>query len=256
MDPLRDQAWWPDFVRALEETPLATLALRHGQVVDDLETALAGATADGAATAAPWWPEARRRIPAGASLRDTARRFGTNPRRLRRALARDGVRAGGENIPDAGLPALSDHLDALGQVPDMVIAQRAGVAVEAVQGERRRRDIAAFQPRRRVKRAPLRLDDAFPRRPKTTRTKAWLADDIPPVVRRTGRSLRGSTGRLPGPDRELGRRAKPEASPARSMAFASLPTLGRLPAKEPPASAAPPKRRVRVKRRSADDPAK
>lgn len=255
MHPLREHAWWPDFVCALVETPLDQLALEHGHDRHELEQALADAGAGLAATDTPWWPEAVRRIQSGAPLRHTARSFGTNPRRLRRGLARCGVRAGGVNLDGDGVAELQPLRERLGQEPDHHLAAEAGVTVEAVQGERRRLDIDPFRPRRRKKKPrPMRLDEAFPRRPKTTRTKAWLSDDIPPVVRRNNRGVRGQLGRLPGPDRDTTRRTRSDAAPKRGMSFATLPSSLRT--SEPPALAQPPKRRVRLKRRTADEPAK
>jgi hypothetical protein len=252
---MREHAWWPELVRALVETPLDQLAQEHGHDRIELEQALADAGAGLAATDTPWWPEAVRRIQAGAPLRHTARSFATNPRRLRRGLARCGVRAGGVNLDGDGVEELQPLRERLGQEPDHVLATEAGVTVEAVQGERRRLGIDPFRPRRRKKKPrPVGLDEAFPRRPKTTRTKAWLSDDIPPVVRRNSRGVRGQLGRLPSLDRDAPRRSRSDAGPKRGLSFATLPTSPR--AAEAPALTQPPKRRVRLKRRSADEPAK
>lgn len=94
-----------------------------------------------------WWPEALRMLDDGASIREIARRLQTEPRRIRRALARTGVRAHGTDLYGAGLPELSAQRERLGRQPDGIIAKLAGVTPEAVAGERRRLKIPAFVQR-------------------------------------------------------------------------------------------------------------
>lgn len=94
----------------------------------------------------PSWPRALARLLAGESIRSIAATLGTNPRRLRRAFARAGVRVAGANVDRAGVPALSSFRARLGHEPDGRIAKEAGVTPQAVQGERRRLGIAPFKP--------------------------------------------------------------------------------------------------------------
>ncbi len=142
---LRDQAWWPEFCNRLRTEPMEQLARAYGQSYQALSVALNLADDGGPATEAAWWPEAVRRYQGGASLREISRLFGVNLRRLRRALARAGLRVSGEDLDDEGVPALVAMRDQLGKLPDGVIAERAGVPVEAVQGERRRLNVPAYR---------------------------------------------------------------------------------------------------------------
>ena len=82
---------------------------------------------------------------AGESLREISRLFGVNLRRLRRGLARSGLRVAGMDVSEDGHQPLAPFRARLGQEPDAVIAEAAGVGVEAVQGERRRLNIAPFR---------------------------------------------------------------------------------------------------------------
>jgi hypothetical protein len=222
---VREREWWTDFVHRLATEPLWSMAAEFSVDEEDLEAALAAEPAPDGALSAPWWPEVERRIAQGASLRDTARRFGTNPRRLRRNLARAGVRAGGHDIREFGVEALAPHLERLGVVPDQAIAQEAGVTLEAVQGERRRLKIAAFEPpapvRKRPTGPPVRL------RP---RESSPSSDGPELVVRRRGVPQRRAPSRVPV-----------------SMGTAGLPRLRALPDPEPPATPVRRRRRVRLK---------
>ena len=137
--------WWPELMGRVASEPLADLAHEYGVDLASVEAGLAAEPADGPVTESVWWPEACRRIEAGGSLRQVARSFGTNPRRVRRGLARSGLRAGGRDLSE-GVPELQAHLARLGKEPDVVIARDAGVAVEAVKGERRRLKIEAYRP--------------------------------------------------------------------------------------------------------------
>lgn len=257
MDPLRDQPWWCEFVEQLRNTPLDTLAQTYGASPSDLEAALATEPIDTAGTDAAWWPEVVRRVHHGESIRATARAFGTNPRRIRRGLARAGLRVGGVEVPEVGLAALAEFGDRLGEEPDGLIAELAGVTVEAVQGERRRRSIAPFRPTPRAK--PVRAAKPRTSRPTSTkivRNKAWLTDDIPQVVRRNGIKPRGGLGRMPTlGDREPARRMGGDAALMRSLPMPNLPGLKRVVPSDSLPSPQAPKRRVRVKRPAAvDDP--
>lgn len=143
---VQQHGWWDDFVSRLAEESLFSLADEFGVNSGDLEAALVSASSPGAAVDAPWWPEVVRRVSAGESLRETARRFGTNARRLRRNLARTCVRVGGEDVREFGVEALAPFIDRIGQMPDAELAREAGVSVEAVQGERRRLGMGPFRP--------------------------------------------------------------------------------------------------------------
>jgi hypothetical protein len=228
---VREREWWGEFTRRLATEPLWVLAGEFGVDEEDLEAALAAEPAPDGALSAPWWPEVERRIAAGASLRDTARRFGTNARRLRRNLARAGVRSGGRDIREFGVEALAPHLERLGQEPDAAIARDAGVTLESVQGERRRLGIEAFVPpppkRARAPAAPVRM------RPREA-PRLEPAEGPALVVRRRG---------LP-PRREPSR-------PPVSMGMGGLPRLRALP--EPERRPDPARRRRRRVRRDEDD---
>ncbi|MCB9791962.1 MAG: hypothetical protein H6741_04475 [Alphaproteobacteria bacterium] len=85
----------------------------------------------------PWWSEfveAYGTVP----LRELARRFGTNPRRLRRAAQRSGLLEEPASV--------RENLERLGKAPDASIADELGVTPEVIKGARARRDIAPFDP--------------------------------------------------------------------------------------------------------------
>ncbi len=199
MASVRQGSWWEIFVRRLARESVTTLAPEFDSSIAELEKALSLADAGGSALDAPWWPEAVRRIQAGVSLRDTARSFGTNPRRLRRALARAGIRVGGANLGASGLPALAAFRDRLGQEPDTAIAAQAGVSTLAVQGERRRLGLSAFRPKGRVRQSPPppalppQREAPAPARPLRPRGR-FSGSDVAPadlqIIRRPG-SARG-----------------------------------------------------------------
>jgi hypothetical protein len=138
---LQSAGWWPSFVHGLKVRPLSAWSAQLGVSEAELIAALIDADPGGPAQEAPWWPEALR-LRADTPLRALARRFDTEPRRLRRALAREGLRAGGRELDRRGDPALAAFRGRLGKEPDAVLARAAGVAIEAVQGERRRLGIA------------------------------------------------------------------------------------------------------------------
>lgn len=221
---VREREWWADFVRRLASESLWSMATEFGVAEEDLEVALAAEPALDGALSAPWWPEVERRIARGASLRDTARRFGTNPRRLRRNLARAGVRAGGHDIRECGVEALASHEDRLGVVPDQAIARDAGVTLEAVQGQRRRLKIAAFEP-----------------------TAPVCERMAPPKGRLRPRESARSGG---GPELVVRRRVVPQRRPSScmpvSMGTGGLPRLLAVPEPEPATAPARRRRRVRL----------
>lgn len=83
----------------------------------------------------PWWADFV--VAYGeVSLWELARRFGTNPRRLRRAAQRSGLSDETEAIRGA--------LGRLGHEPDLALATSLGVSEDAISGARRRRAIAPF----------------------------------------------------------------------------------------------------------------
>ncbi len=90
---------------------------------------------DDSAETATWWPEFVR-VYGTVSLRELARRFDTNPRRLRRAAQRSGLTSEPE--------ALRSHLERLGREPDATLAADLGTTAEEIAGARRRRDIPPF----------------------------------------------------------------------------------------------------------------
>ena len=121
------------------------------------------------------------------SIRAIARLFHTEPRRIRRALARLGLRVGGRDVvEDAGVPQLAGLRDMLGREPDRVVARMAGVIPEAVQGERGRLRIPAHVQRRRVRLS--REDEAWCRGPKRGhRAKVHVEENLQ-VIRRPTRT--------------------------------------------------------------------
>jgi len=180
--------WWPELMGRVADESLADLADEYGVELASVEAGLAAELAEGPVTESVWWPEACRRIEAGGSLRQVARSFGTNPRRVRRGLARSGLRAGGRDLRE-GVPELRAHVNRLGKVPDVVIARDAGVSVEAVKGERRRLKIEAYRPAREQddsRRAALPpLEDELPpledELPPLEDELPPLEDDLPPL---------------------------------------------------------------------------
>ncbi len=142
---LVNEPWWAGFTERLKETSLDLLAEELHVDPLLLDDALREASHGGAAEGEPWWPEVAR-LHDSRPIRELARRFGTNPRRLRRALARSGLRAAGAAIGSSGVSLLRSHLALLGKEPDHLIAAMAGVIPEVVQGERRRLGIPPFRP--------------------------------------------------------------------------------------------------------------
>ena len=143
---MHDRARLEALVAALEERSLTELAEDASVSVAELERLLVEGDLGGSALDAPWWSEAARRLRSGTPVRAVARCFRTNPRRLRRALARACIRTGGVWVPEEGLAALVTVRPRLGREPDGRVAKAAGVSVEAVQGERRRLGISPFRP--------------------------------------------------------------------------------------------------------------
>ena len=184
------KGWWEEFVARLRDEPLAALAVEFDRTEADLSSRLADADSGGAAQDAPWWPEAERKIRGGGAVRETARQFGTNARRLRKGLARAGVRAAGSPLGRDGVLALSRARERLGRVPDGVLAREAGVTTEAVQGERRRLGISPYRQVRARTEATLSEDEmAWIRGPERPRRERFRAEaDVPTVVRRVPRS--------------------------------------------------------------------
>jgi len=87
------------------------------------------------ATEEIWWPEFVKEY-GKLSLRELARRFGTNPRRLRRAAQRAGL----ADEPQV----VRDNIDLLGGAPDASVAQLLSVTAELIKGARLRREIPPF----------------------------------------------------------------------------------------------------------------
>ena len=177
---LLEKSWWPGLVDRLRLEPLAVLAREVGVTVEQLCEALASVGANGPAQMAPWWPEARRLLK-HTPVREIARRFHTNPRRIRRAAARAGVRVGGREVAARGLLDLMGYREQLGRVPDWRIAHAAGVSIEAVQGERRRHHIPPFRPPIGYKQGALSADE-----------EAWILGPVKPRRER----MRADSGKV------------------------------------------------------------
>ncbi|GEM_PF-3195810 len=83
----------------------------------------------------PWWPEFVRDY-GDVPLRELARRYDTNARRLRRAAQRAGL--------TTEPPSLRAIVHLLGKAPDAALAERIDVTTEVIAGARRRREIPGF----------------------------------------------------------------------------------------------------------------
>ncbi|MEL6346694.1 MAG: hypothetical protein AAFV53_26510 [Myxococcota bacterium] len=185
---LRDADWWVPFVTRLQEEPLNHLIVEYDLDEESVVLELTRSGTSRALIEQLWWPEVVRQHHDGVPLREIARRFHTRPRRLRRNLARAGIRVNGVDIED-GVPSLAPYRARLGLEPDKVIAAEAGVTVEAVQGERRRLDIDPYSPHT-PKPAPKsalppesRADvDSTGDLPPIADEVPPIADDLPPIV--------------------------------------------------------------------------
>ena len=93
---LKDNDWWLPFVSRLQEESLESLCLEFGLIEEAVIPELIEESGTRPIIESAWWPEALRLIAAGRNPKAVARRFGTHTRRLRKGLARSGVRASGE----------------------------------------------------------------------------------------------------------------------------------------------------------------
>ena len=98
---------------------------------------------DKSAQQEPWWDQFVAEYGV-VPLRELARKYGTNPRRLRRAAQRCG-------LTDEPL-VLRKNTALLGSIPDASVADKLGVTRESVQGARARRRIGAYDNRASKKR--------------------------------------------------------------------------------------------------------
>jgi len=103
------------------------------------------------ATDETWWPQFVEEY-GTTSLRELARRFGTNPRRLRRAAQRSGLTEEPE--------ILRDNANMLGSAPDASVAEKLKITPEQVKGARVRRKIPPFNNQAPVARTPSASNDA------------------------------------------------------------------------------------------------
>ena len=143
----------------------------------------------------PWWAEAVQAVLAGEGIRSVARRFGTHPRRIRRALARVSIRAQGKPA-QRGLPALGAVRGRLGTEPDGVLARVAGVTPQTIAGERYRLGIQAFKPTPRGSLTPA--ESAWVRGPERRgRIKPKKHDDVVVVHRVVRPELNARNSRGP-----------------------------------------------------------
>jgi hypothetical protein len=167
-----------------------------------------------------WWDEFRRDY-GNVPLRELARRYGTNPRRLRRAAQRAGLTTEDERIAEL------ENL--LGTMPDITLADRANVTPEKIKGARRKRAIDPFNPQLRKKqreetaaakaratreaRPPRRAEPVRERKPMR---RSWHVDE-PTVVVTKRRVGRAETPRSAfGEDRLSSRLARVRSEPAES----------------------------------------
>ncbi len=252
---LREQPWWPEFLEALQHEPLFDLAARYQVDVPRVLSALVATSRGGSVSEEPWWPEAVR-MARTHSIRQAARAFGTNPRRIRRGLAREGIRVGGKTVAGDGVPQLAPFRDRLGQEPDHVIADEAGLSVEAVQGERRRLGIDAFRPEPSPtptpaapapdiddEPLPISADDA-PAEPRTPRRRIVrkTGDRAAAVVRRPASAVRTR-----GNDRVVTWSRTKDQDDAPAEKPAAPPPAPAAPAKADDDAASRPSRRGRIR---------
>jgi hypothetical protein len=144
---------------------------------------------------------------------------------LRRALAREGLRAGGRELRGRGDPALAPWRARLGTVPDAEIAREAHVAIEAVQGERRRLGVPPFSVG-----GPVRL---------TADEEAWIRGPEP--FRRVRQRPADTSASL-----EVVRRPRSgtDSARARLRSEEAPPPVAAWPLPSPVGASSPPPRRV------------
>ncbi|MCK6524415.1 hypothetical protein L6R49_23665, partial [Myxococcota bacterium] len=130
----------------------------------------------------PWWAEfvsLYKTVP----LRELARRFGTNSRRLRRAVQRSAL--------DEEPTKITEAEQRLGTMPDASLADELDVTIEQIQGARLRRGVAPFNPRAprrtpKVTHRPAPPPAEKPKRPRTDPTQVQVVVRRAPVVERRG----------------------------------------------------------------------
>jgi hypothetical protein len=233
---LAEAPWWPGFVAGLKLRSLGRLAAELGVPEGDLEAELIRVDPGGPASAAPWWPEVVR-LRTTVPIRALARRFGCEPRRLRRSLARYGWRAGGVELERRGVPALGAFVERLGREPDGVIAREAGVSLEAVQGERRRLRVGPFHP---TAASLTPEEEAWIRGPaRLVRRRHHVDEEALQVVRRPLRAgdtpLRGpGVARAPRDERPRDPSASPEVVRSRPAEATAAPEAERSPREDAP----------------------
>ncbi len=251
---LKDREWWPALLERLRFEPLPVLAREFGENIADLCEELATIGANGPAQHTPWWPEARR-LRNTTPIREIARRFHTNPRRIRRAMARTSLRVGGRELGSRGLPELQPFREQLGRVPDWRIAKAAKVTTWAVQGERRRSNIPGFRPRPGSGKRGLSQDEEAwilgPVRPRRDRVR--IDPEAVQVVRRPG--MRGGepirpTGPGQAPMSLRPRDEQPSEVPGRPMPARTTGTRRIIRPDEPVLAPPPPPSAPTVVKRS------
>lgn len=170
-----------------------------------------------AAQEEPWWEDFTQSY-GKESLRALAKRFGTNPRRLRRAAQRCGL----TNEP----PELLAAAERLGTCPDDSLAADIGVTPELIKGARLRRKIEAFNPKTLPKPRVRKPKKAKPPRPERPVRERYNRNEpvAPTVVVKRTRS-----------------RVDPERSASRVDEGAQklANTLGRIRSEEAPTPRAP-----------------
>jgi len=134
-----------------------------------------------------WWDEFLSEY-GKTPLRELARRFDTNPRRLRRAAQRLGLTSEAE--------AIREGAALLGQAPDATVASKLKVTVEAVKGARVRRNIPAYNKAAPPPK-PEPVKKAAPKKasPKVRTPKA--GPEEPAVVVKRRPTLRSTPSRMP-----------------------------------------------------------
>ena len=247
-----EQEYWPELLERLTEEPVSTLAEHYGLEAADIDAALARTSGDRPVQQEAWWPEVLRGHEQG-SLRQLARRFGTNPRRLRRGLARCAVRVGGETISEGGIADLAVFRDRLGQEPDRSLATEAGVTVEAIKGERRRLGIEPYRMKPDVEewgsKPPSKREKPKPRR-------RWQDAPEPVIIRRAGHGRDGEPEIEDAPASPeivaapvVERKARPQLAGFRSVGLGAEPSAAVAPFE----TGSDPRKRRRLVRPVASD---
>ena len=164
---LKNNDWWPPFIRRLQKESLADLCLEFGLIEEAVIPELIEESRGRPLIEAIWWEEARRQVDSGESIRFVARRFGTHFRRMRKAMARSGGR-NRKNAPASPqlMPPRVERIEPLSEEPRQPqskprrplttsLPKRAEEEVPEISSRRRRRGrLRLVRPEHTDERAP------------------------------------------------------------------------------------------------------